>query len=115
MNFLPHLRLRGLGPVLAVLLVVSMAACHRTTYRMSAVGHDISAWIQGDLRSVETLPDRAIICGGGGTVTIERVRVRIDDNPWTAIPADSAIEITIHRRSVRVTAGRVTIERSTSD
>lgn len=103
------------GVALAVLLSVFVAACGRSlTYRTHAVGHDISARIEGNTRSIETQPTYAMIRGGSGAVTIERERVRIDHNPWTAIPAGVAVEVTIRAGRVRVIAGHVTIERTVS-
>lgn len=103
------------GIALAVLLLGLVAACGgRTAYSTSAVGHSITAYIDGNTRSIETLPTSAIIRGSGGAVTIERERVRIEGNPWTAIPADVDIEVTIKANRVRIVAGRVTIERTVS-
>jgi hypothetical protein len=100
---------------LALALSVFGTGCHPKTYSTHAVGHAIAAQIEGATRSIETLPTRAIIRGDHGAVWIERDRVRIDENPWTAIPADAAIDISIDRHTVRVKAGRVTVARTTSD
>lgn len=104
------------GAALAVLISVFVTACGmRTTYSTTAVGHSITAYIDGKTRSIETLPTAAIIRGAAGRVTIERERVRIDDNPWTAIPRGVDVEVMIRAGRVRVVAGRVTIERTVSD
>lgn len=96
-------------------LSLCCVGCARLTYSTHAVGHDISAEIDGATRSIETLPTYAILRGSHGTVRIERDRVRIDDGPWNSIPDDAAISVTIDRHIVRVKAGRVSIARTMSD
>lgn len=104
-----------LGLALAVLLSGFLAACsHTTPVHTRAAGHDIAANIEGS-HTIESQPAYAIIRGQYGEVRIEAGRVRIANNPWTGIPVDVNVEVTIKQHAIRVTAGRVKIERTVSE
>jgi hypothetical protein len=47
-------------------------------------------------------------------VTVERTRVRIEGQDWTAIPADVPVNVSIRQHKLRITAGPVTISRTVS-
>ena len=103
-------------PLIASFAFASLlvAACDKSpTTTIHAAGHVITAQIAGT-PSIDSHPTHAVIGGSGGTVTIESTRARIDDVPWTAIPADAPVTVNIRKHKVSVKAGAVTIERTIS-
>ena len=61
---------------------------------------------------MEATPDRAVLQGEFGRVTIERIRVQVDDNPWVKIPADTTIRLEASPRKIWLAAGNVTTTRT---
>jgi hypothetical protein len=102
---------------LVVLLAAFVAAgtgCHGTKQVVTmAAGHTITAEIAGN-HSIEAEPTHAVVKGQFGQVTVERERIRIDANEWVAIAADVPVAVSIQRHKLRVSAGRVTVERTMS-
>jgi hypothetical protein len=107
-HFLP-----ALVAALAVLVWVAVGCAKATHIVTRMAGHQITAVIQGN-HSIETQGPQGKISSQFGKITIERARVRLDDDGWTKIPEDVPLEVTISRGKIHVTAGSVRITRTTS-
>jgi hypothetical protein len=98
--------------VLAAALIGGLIGCAKSTQiSIQAAGHEISVLIAGN-HSIESDADRASIRSSYGTVTVESTRMKLDDNPWTTIPADSPVEVRIAKGRVSMKAGNVTVKRT---
>jgi hypothetical protein len=94
------------------LLALSAVGCRPSkSVSFEAAGHSVSALIRGD-HALATTPDRAVLQGSFGRVTIERSRVQVDDNPWVKIPTDTSIRLEASPRKIWLAAGNVTTTRS---
>jgi hypothetical protein len=97
-----------------VVLVLAAAGCAKSTHIATRMaGHQITAIIQGN-HSIESEGPQGMISSQFGKITVERSRVRLDDDGWTKIPEDVPLEVTISRGKIHVTAGSVRITRTTS-
>lgn len=95
----------------ALLALVAMGCRPGKSVSFEAAGHSVSASIRGD-HALETTPDRAVLQGTFGRVTIERSRVQVDDGQWVKIPDDTSIRLEASPRKIWLAAGNVTTTRS---
>jgi hypothetical protein len=98
--------------VLAVALLLALGACSRSNHvSTKAAGHDITATLDGT-HAINTQPDRAVITGEYGKITIEAARLQIGDGPWTKIPEAVPVSLGISKHKRWVTAGGVSVKES---
>lgn len=104
--------LRSILCSFAIMLVLALTACHKTT-RIStrAAGHRITVEIEGR-HSLDTGTNQALIVGEFGKITVEPARVQLGDGPWTRIPEAVPIFMGIVKHKSWVTAGGVSIKES---
>src|SRR5579859_6015832 len=101
-----QLTIQTVGVFVGVLL--AFTGCDKSTsVTTNAGGHPIHAVIAGD-HSITSLPDHGTITSPFGKVTIERMRVKIDDDQWMTILETVPIEIHISKGNVWLHAGPVT-------
>ncbi len=103
---------RGLVALAFGLLLVGCSAGTRLT--TEAAGHVITAEVAGP-HSIKSDAGRAVVTGQYGQVTVERARAQIDSQPWTPIPPDVAVRISILRGRLQLSAGPVSIRRTISN
>jgi hypothetical protein len=116
MNNLTHRQLlinskiKTMCAIIGLMLVIT--SCMKSTkITANAGGHQIRAVIAGD-HSINSQPERGTISSPFGKITIERARVQIDDAPWTTIPEAVPVEVSISKGKVLLTAGSVTVKRT---
>jgi hypothetical protein len=93
------------------LMILATSCMKSTKITTNAGGHRIRAVIAGE-HSINSQPERGTISGPFGKITIERARVQIDDAPWTTIPEAVPVEVSILKGKVLLTAGFVTVKRT---
>lgn len=111
-SFLQRILIAPRSYLLAALVALGAVGCRPgKSVSFEAAGHSVSASIRGD-HALETTPDRAVLQGTFGRVTIERSRVQVDDGQWVNIPADTSIRLEASPRKIWLAAGNVTTSRS---
>ena len=101
-----------MGVALALFVVT---ACTRAPeISTAAAGHAITAEIKGNGTKIESLPERGMLGSEFGHVTIERARMRVGELAWVKIPENVPVAVTIHRGTVSLKAGRVSVAQTVS-
>ncbi len=96
--------------VRVTILLLGLSACRPSTQiSTQAAGHAITANLEGS-HSLDTQPDRVVITGEFGKITVEPARVRLGDGPWTKIHEQVPIEVGIAKHKRWITAGGVRIK-----
>jgi hypothetical protein len=99
----------------AVMLLISTGAftgCAASArFETTGGGHPISATVTGPL-TIDSRETHATITTPSGTVTIERTRARIGDEPWQTIPEHVPVRVSMSTHTVSLHAGPVTISRT---
>jgi hypothetical protein len=112
MNLLERILTAPRFSLFAALLAFSLVGCRPgNSVSFEAAGHSVSASIRGK-HVLKTTPDRAVLEGDFGRVTIERSRVQVDDGQWVKIPTDTSIRLEASPRKIQLAAGNVTTMRS---
>lgn len=112
LSFLQRILIASRSCLLAALLALGAVGCRPgKSVSFEAAGHPVSASIRGN-HALETTPDRAVLKGAFGRVTIERNRVQVDDGQWVKIPTDTSIRLEASPRKISLAAGNVTTIRS---
>ncbi len=100
----------------AALLLVVLASCTRAPQiSTEAAGHAITARIQGTGTKVESSADRAQLSSEFGSVTIERVRMRVEGSEWIRIVEGVPVTVGIERGRIGLRAGGVKVSRNLSE
>lgn len=110
---MPRSILRRLATFVVVCLSMgSLVAC-ATSRRVETTGggHPIVATVTGPL-TIDSRATHATITADSGTVTVERTRARISDDPWETIPEHVPVRVTMSKHTVSIRAGSVTISRT---
>jgi hypothetical protein len=97
--------------ILSLLMLAIIGYGKSTRITTRAAGHQISADIVGD-HSIDSQPDHGVISSQFGKIVIERARVKLDDAPWTKIPEDVSVEVSISKGKLWLAAGPVTTSRT---
>jgi hypothetical protein len=93
-------------------LLLAITGCMKSTsVTTNAGGHQIRAEIVGN-HSIDSQPDQGTISSPFGKITIERTRAKFDDAPWTAIPENVPVRVSIAKGKLWLAAGPVTIKRT---
>jgi len=106
-----HLLMKSKNTTMITLagLMLCITGCEKSTHiTTNAGGHQIRAVIAGN-HSVDGHADRGLISSQYANITIEPTRVKINDAPWTAIPAAASVELSVSKRKAVLTAGPVTV------
>ena len=105
-------RARIADAAVIILLMLAVTGCTKfTQVKTSAAGHQISATIVGN-HSIDSQPSHGTISSPFGNITIERARVKFDENAWTAIPEGVPVKVSISKGKLWLAADRVTIKRT---
>ena len=95
------------------LQLLAMTGCTKSErITTSAAGHEITLIIKGD-HHIESHPSQGIISGDWGRIIIEPTRVQIDQGAWSQIPQNVPMNVSISQWKQTVSAGNVTIKRTT--
>jgi len=94
------------------ILMLAVNGCTKSTrVTTSAAGHEINAVIAGN-HSIDSQSGQGVITSEFGQITIERTRVKLGDAPWTTIPENVSVEVSISKGKLWLAAGNVTTSRT---